>query len=95
MNQTVHSRLIQAELRQTYGELVLESTIRDSVRLAEAAGLRLPITLSAHDSKVANDFRSVATEILTGVAPVPLPAEVTAEPSSGWRRFLSRTPATR
>ncbi len=93
VNRTVHSRQILAELRRIYGDLVLESTIRDSVRLAEAAGLRLPITLSAHDSKVANDFRAVAIEVLTGTAPAPLPAE--PEPTGGWRRWLSRTPAPR
>ena len=96
INRTVHSRLILAELRQTYGDLVLQSTIRDSVRLAEAAGLRLPITLSAHDSKVANDFRSLAIEILTGTPPpVEDPLAAVAEPSAGWRRWLSRTPASR
>lgn len=93
VNRTVHSRQILAELRRIYGDLVLESTVRDSVRLAEAAGLRLPITLSAHDSKVANDFRSVAIEILTGTAPTEVVTE--AEPSGGWRRWLSRTPAAR
>ena len=86
VNRTVHSRLILAELRRTYGDLVLESTIRDSVRLAEAAGLRLPITLSAHDSKAANDFRSVAVEILTGKAPPDVSVAPRVEPTGGWRR---------
>ena len=93
VNRTVHSREVLAELRQTYGDLVLQSTIRDSIRLAEAAGLRLPITLSSHDSRVANDFRAAAAEILG----LPMPTVVAPEPQplGGWRRWLARTPVTR
>jgi chromosome partitioning protein len=93
VNRTVHSRQVLEELQRTYGDLVLRSTIRDSVRLAEAAGLRLPITLSAHDSRAANDFRAVAAELLgLPFASTPPPTE---EASGGWRRWLSRTPVTR
>jgi len=93
VNRTVHSREVLDELRRTYGDLVLQTTIRDSVRLAEAAGMRLPVTLSAHDSKVANDFRSVAAEVL-GLR-LPSSPALDEEASGGWRRWLSRTPAAR
>ncbi len=93
VNRTIHSREVLEELRRLYGDLVMEATIRDSVRLAEAAGLRLPITLSAHDSRVANDFRAVAAEIL-GTTGTPASAH-TDEATSGWRRWLSRTPVAR
>ena len=93
VNRTVHSREVLEELRRTYGDLVLTSTIRDSVRLAEAAGLRLPITLSAHDSRVANDFRAVAAEIM-GLPDPTVAAEAAGEPG-GWRRWLLRTPVSR
>lgn len=95
VNRTVHSREVLAELRETYGDMVLQATIRDSVRLAEAAGLRLPITLSAHDSMAARDFRAVAAEVLSGVpaaAPVPAREE---QPAGGWRRWLNRPAVVR
>ena len=92
VNRTVHSRQVLEEIRQTYGDLVLTATIRDSIRLAEAAGLRLPITLSAHDSHAANDFRAAAAEIL-GIAPATGTSPDDA--GGGWRRWLSRAPATR
>ena len=63
VNRTVHSREVLAQLRETYGDMVMHATIRDSVRLAEANGMRLPITLSAHDSLVAGDFRAVAADV--------------------------------
>ncbi len=93
VNRTVHSRQVLEELQRMYGDLVLRSTVRDSVRLAEAAGMRLPVILSAHDSKVANDFRSVAAEILGLRSPAMPPIDEDA--SGGWRRWLSRTPAAR
>lgn len=93
VNRTVHSRQVLEELQRTYGDLLLRSTIRDSIRLAEAAGLRLPITLSSHESRVANDFRAVAAELLgIPVATTPPPAE---EASGGWRRWLTRMPVSR
>jgi chromosome partitioning protein len=92
VNRTVHSREVLERLRSTYGDLVLHATIRDSVRLAEAAALRLPITLSSHDSPVAHDFRAVAAEVLEGPAPS---SPVEAPEASGWRRWLTRTPTAR
>jgi chromosome partitioning protein len=95
VNRTVHSREVLAELRETYGDMVLQATIRDSVRLAEAAGLRLPITLSAHDSMAARDFRAVAAEVLSGVpAAAPAPARE-EQPAGGWRRWLNRPAVVR
>ena len=92
VNRTVHSRAVLEKLRSTYGDLVLQATVRDSVRLAEAAALRLPITLSSHDSPVAQDFRAVAAEVLAGPRAA---APVESSEASGWRRWLSRTPTAR
>ena len=95
VNRTVHSREVLAELRETYGDLVMHATVRDSVRLAEAAGMRLPITLFAHDSMAANDFRAVAAEVLSGV-PATAPAPTRDEqPAGGWRRWLNRPAVVR
>jgi chromosome partitioning protein len=95
VNRTVHSREVLAELRETYGDMVLQATVRDSVRLAEAAGMRLPITLFAHDSMAAGDFRAVAAEVMSGVpafAPEPVRDE---QPAGGWRRWLNRPAVVR
>lgn len=95
VNRTVHSREVLAQLRETYGDMVMHATIRDSVRLAEANGMRLPITLSAHDSLVAGDFRAVAAEVMTGV-PAPTPTRVEEEQQAGgWRRWLNRPAVVR
>ncbi len=86
VNRTNHSRGVLEELLGTYGELVLHATVRDSVRLAEAAAHGLPITLSSPESAVAGDFRAVASEILLHIVPR---ASATDERDGGWRRWLT------
>ena len=64
VNPTSHIRDIVGQLRARFGPVVLEHTVRDAIRIAEAPALRLPITRYAPVSGVANDYRAVAAELL-------------------------------
>ncbi len=59
---TTLSREIVELLRQRFGDVVLQTMIRESVRAAEAPGQKLPVTVSASDSPVAADYRAAAAE---------------------------------
>ena len=61
---TNHVRDVVAQLRARFGAVVLEHSVRDAIRIAEAPALRLPITRYAPTSSVANDYRAVAAELL-------------------------------
>lgn len=58
------SRTIVCRLRERFGDLVLQSTIRENVRLAEAPSFEQPITLYAPNSAGAFDYRAAAGEFL-------------------------------
>ncbi len=64
VNATLHARDVVAQLRASYGSAVLEQTVRETIRLAEAPALRLPITRYAPWSASAQDYRGVARELL-------------------------------
>ncbi len=64
VNSTVHAREVLAQLRASFGTAVLEQTIRETIRLAEAPALRMPITQYAPWSPAAQDYRAVASELL-------------------------------
>ena len=64
VNATGHVRDIVARLRAQFGEIVLEHTVREAIRIAEAPALHLPISQYAPSSPVANDYRAVAAELL-------------------------------
>lgn len=64
VNNTLHARRILAQLRSRYGRAVLDQTVRESIRLAEAPALRLPISRYAPTSAAAEDYRVVARELL-------------------------------
>jgi len=64
VNKTGHSREVVTQLRSQFGAVVLEHSVRDAIRIAEAPALQLPITAYAPTSPVAADYRSVATELL-------------------------------
>jgi chromosome partitioning protein len=49
-------------LRERFGDVVMQTVIRESVRVAEAPGHRLPVTIYAPDSSVAEDYRAAAAE---------------------------------
>ncbi len=64
VNATVHTRAILAQLRSRFGAAVLDQTVRETIRLAEAAATRLPITRSAPMSPATQDYGAVARELL-------------------------------
>jgi chromosome partitioning protein len=64
VNATVHTREIVARLRAQFGDIVLEHTVRDAIRIAEAPAFQLPITQYAPTSPVADDYRAVAADLL-------------------------------
>ena len=64
VNSTLHAREVLARLRASFGDAVLAQTVRETIRLAEAPALHLPITRSAPSSPAAEDYRAVARELL-------------------------------
>jgi chromosome partitioning protein len=64
VNATLHTREVLAQLRATFGSAVLDQAVRESIRLAEAPGRRLPITRYAPLGPAAQDYRAVARELL-------------------------------
>ncbi|HYT26208.1 MAG TPA: ParA family protein [Actinomycetota bacterium] len=62
VDRTTLSREIVDALRQRFGDVVMETMIRDSVRVAESPGHRLPVIVYAPDSAVATDYRAAAVE---------------------------------
>jgi chromosome partitioning protein len=61
---TSHTREVVDRLRSHFGAVVLEHTVREAIRIAEAPAHRLTITEYAPSSPVANDYRAVAAELL-------------------------------
>lgn len=59
---TALSREIVEVLQERFGEQLMHAMIRESVRVAEAPGHRLPVTMYAPDSAAAADYRSAAAE---------------------------------
>ena len=64
VNPTSHVRDVVAQLRARFGSIVLEHTVRDAIRIAEAPAFCMPITRYAPTSGVATDYRAVAAELL-------------------------------
>jgi chromosome partitioning protein len=62
---TGHVRDVIGQLRARFGAVVLEQSVREAIRIAEAPALRLPITRYAPMSRVAEDYRAVAGELLS------------------------------
>jgi chromosome partitioning protein len=58
------SRTILVRLRERFGDLVLQTFVRENVRLAEAPSFEQPITVYAPESSGAADYRAVAAEFL-------------------------------
>ena len=58
------SQDIIADLRKRFNGQVYETTIRESIKLAEAPSFGKPITLYDSKSSGAEDYRSLATEII-------------------------------
>jgi chromosome partitioning protein len=86
VNRTLHARQVVEELDRTYGWRLARTTIRESIRLAEAEAARLPITVYSPDSGASLDYRLLADELMDRERlPEPI-ARV-----SRWRRFFTRS----
>ena len=59
------SRDVIGALRARFGDLVMETTIRESVRIREAWGFGRPITAYDPTGAGAEDYRAAAAELLT------------------------------
>lgn len=58
------ARDVEENLREHFGELVMETVIPRSVRLAEAPSHALPVIEHAPDSRGAHAYRALAAEVL-------------------------------
>jgi chromosome partitioning protein len=72
VNRTSHARAIVERLAEEFPESFMTTTIRESIRLAEAPSFQLPITLFAPSSTGAKDYRDLANELMVGW---PLPSD--------------------
>lgn len=70
---TNHSKLMLSRITEVFGEQVLKTVIRQTVRLREAAREGLPVTEYARSSKGYEDHSALAKELLAGPESVPLP----------------------
>ncbi len=61
---TRHARDVVESLRERFAELVFDTVISESVRLAEAPSFRQPITRYAPGSTGAADYRGLAAEVI-------------------------------
>ncbi|HYM85043.1 MAG TPA: ParA family protein [Candidatus Dormibacteraeota bacterium] len=70
VNATTHSHQVVARLRAEYGDAVLDHVVRESIRVAEAPALRVPIAAYAPWAPTTVDFRDVAGELLERIGPL-------------------------
>jgi len=63
---TLLSRQTQSQMREYFGDLVFETVIHRSVRLAEAPSKGEPVLTYAPDSRSAAEYRALAQEIING-----------------------------
>jgi chromosome partitioning protein len=90
---TKHSQEVLTQLRSRFGAQVYATVIRENIKLAEAPLHVKPITLYETSCKGAEDYRSLAKELIAqekpslpeGVAPLTIPA---AKAASGVRSPL-------
>ena len=64
VSRTVHARQVVSELRALYGDLLARTTIRETIRLADAAAAHRPITALAPDSTGSRDYRAFVDELI-------------------------------
>jgi chromosome partitioning protein len=65
-NNTLLSRDVQQQMRGFFGDLVFDTVIHKSVRLAEAPGAGEPILAFAPESRAAIEYRVLAQEVIDG-----------------------------
>jgi chromosome partitioning protein len=87
LSRTNHARDVVASLRARYGDRLFAATIRDSIRVPEAAVAGLPVTVNTPGAPVAADIRAVATELISRDPNRPT---VDAGTSGGWRSLVDR-----
>lgn len=63
-SRTRHSKEILELLISQFGDKVMQSTIRESIRLAEAPSFQLSISQYGSKSAAADDYRALAAEVL-------------------------------
>jgi chromosome partitioning protein len=95
VSRTNHARDVMAGLRARHGDAVFEPTIRDSVRVPEAAMAGLPVTAYAPDAPVARDIRAVAAELVQRDPDGQRAARPASEEASGWRGVMGRLVGSR
>jgi chromosome partitioning protein len=86
VNRTIHARRVIDELDRVYGSLLARTTIRESIRLAEAEAACVPITGYAPESGACLDYRLLAEELLER----EWVSERAPRRQPRWRRLFSR-----
>ena len=94
-SRTNHARDVVAWLRSTHGDDVFDTTIRDSIRIPEAAMAGLPVTAFAPSAAVAGDFRALAAELLQRNPDGEDTGPIENERAAGWRGVMSRLAGSR
>ena len=94
-SRTNHAREVVASLRATYGDDVFQQTIRDSIRVPEAAMAGLAVTEFVSDAAIAADIRAVAAELVRRDPDDQDLDPVEAERASGWRGMVGRLVGSR
>ena len=61
------SKQVQQQMREFFGNLVFETVIHRTVRLAEAPSAGLPVLLYAPKCKGSDEYRALAAEITSAV----------------------------
>jgi chromosome partitioning protein len=61
---TIHGKQIRHQMREFFGDLVFNTVIHRTVRLAEAPSAGQSVLTFASDSRAAQEYRSLASEIL-------------------------------
>jgi len=95
VSRTNHAREVVASLRATYGGDVFQQTIRDSIRVPEAATAGLAVTEFVPDAAIAADIRAVAAELVRRDPDDQDLDPVEAERMSGWRGMVGRLVGSR
>ncbi len=69
VSRTRLAREVVEQLRERFGDLVLQTVIRENIRVAEAPSWHQPITAYAPNSNGATDYRAAAGELLQRAEP--------------------------
>ena len=89
VNRTSHARVVIERLRESFPDTFMATEIRESIRVAEAPGMKLPITRYAPGSTGDRDYRAAASEFLQAVTEGQPVAEQEEESSRLSRMFRS------